>query len=365
MKSLKLLGAWVFTVSGCIAFARFVRRGVFKKNYIGILAYHHISAQSPGPVSPVATSPGVFSDQVKKLTRIFQTFLMKDVSGFLHGEKRLVHDGLILTFDDGYEDAFLNAAPLLEAHGIYGVFYVTAVPFSGRLYLWNDIVGEALNSLGTQNLDDLDFGPQEFRKLLKKIAARTGTKKKHFIQQAFNFLLDEEQIDRDKISILLNTVLKKNKAVLGPDRTLMNREQIVDLARRGHEIGAHTLTHARLSKSGENAKKEIIDSIRILREKGIPVSSFAYPFGHETDIDFSCIDTLKLAGISNAVTMEENIVAQSSDVYLLPRIPVSPHHGASFIMAKFEFLAWRRLVWSWLHSRNPMKMSEQALYKVA
>jgi peptidoglycan/xylan/chitin deacetylase (PgdA/CDA1 family) len=363
MKFLKIISEWMLSLSGFIAFARFVRHGLFKKHYIGILAYHHITDRPLGYVSPVATSPRAFSGHVARFSRKFQTYLMKDVPALLASKKGILCDGLIFTFDDGYLDSFEEAAPVLEAKGLHGVFYVTAVPFFGRLYLWNDIVGEALNSLRPENIDP-DFGPVELRKLLEKISIVQGTLKEDLIGQAFNFLFDEEQAHREKIVNKLFAVLQRNKTELDPARILMDREQIVDLARRGHEIGAHTLTHARLSKSGGAAGNETTESVRILRENGLSVSSFAYPFGHEIDSGSSCNDSLKHAGISSAVTMEKNVVMQTSDLYLLPRIPVSPHHSASFIMTQFELLAWGLMVGSLLHSPKPIKIPEKALYKI-
>jgi peptidoglycan/xylan/chitin deacetylase (PgdA/CDA1 family) len=347
-------------MAGLIVFARLVRRRLLKKRYIGILAYHHIARRPLGLLAPVATSPKVFSSHVSRLSLWFKVILMKDVSVLLDGAD-LSEDCMVFTFDDGYMDSFDAAAPILEENGVRGVFYMTAAAFSSRPFLWNDVVGEALISLRPHSVGDLGFQHQGLTNLLRKIAASQGKMKRRCIQEAFEFLLDQDQRFRDEICDRMHAFLGKNNIKMGAGSILMDPEQIHGLARRGHEIGAHTESHARLSRSGKLEKMEITESIRILRGNGMAVSSFAYPFGRETDIGPLSIDTVKQSGMANAVTMNENIVTHASNALLLPRIPVSPHHNASFIAARFEVWAWREAIMSLLGNWKKGSVSRKAV----
>jgi peptidoglycan/xylan/chitin deacetylase (PgdA/CDA1 family) len=59
--------------------------------------------------------------------------------------------------------------------------------------------------------------------------------------------------------------------------------QVMDLQTRGHEIGGHTLTHARLTAVTEDeARNQICNDRVALLERGYAVTSFAYPFGAES-----------------------------------------------------------------------------------
>ena len=285
MKAFKIFGVWVLAALGAVACARFFRNKILKKRFIGILAYHHITKNGLGPVSPVATLPGVFSRHVKVFSRVFRALLMKDVCALLKSGAEFDKDGLVFTFDDGYRDSFEEAAPLLEAAGIRGVFYITGVSFTPRALLWNDIVGEALVSLSLRDFGELELGPSGFKDLLRKTALAHGKKKEFFIGQAFDLLFEEGPVSRQKICDQLHRILIKNKTGINPSRILMDPEEIKTLALRGHEIGAHTLTHARLSKSGGTAKNEIVESVYVLRKNGLTVSSFAFPFGMDGDMD--------------------------------------------------------------------------------
>jgi peptidoglycan/xylan/chitin deacetylase (PgdA/CDA1 family) len=65
-----------------------------------------------------------------------------------------------------------------------------------------------------------------------------------------------------------------------PGLTAMKPEQIRDLAERGHTIGNHTLTHARLSETpASSLESEILHSADIVESwVGRPVEAFSWPF---------------------------------------------------------------------------------------
>ena len=70
--------------------------------------------------------------------------------------------------------------------------------------------------------------------------------------------------------IICNSVDKENR---------MNWNNIQILEEEGHEIGAHSMNHKRLSElSEENIKYEIIESKRCLQENGFNVTSFSFPY---------------------------------------------------------------------------------------
>jgi peptidoglycan/xylan/chitin deacetylase (PgdA/CDA1 family) len=125
---------------------------------------------------------------------------------------------VLFTFDDGRESNYDVAAPLLESLGARGVFFV--VP------------------------DFADCSPD---RALAFYRSRINS----------DYQPDEE------------------------DWRPMNPAQIAELARRGHAIGNHTLTHARLAgASSEALEREVGDSSRKLASwTGLPVEAFAWTFG--------------------------------------------------------------------------------------
>ncbi len=60
---------------------------------------------------------------------------------------------------------------------------------------------------------------------------------------------------------------------------VMSWEQVSDLQNRGHEIGGHTLTHAKASNLSESEwESEIKQGKDLLEQHNITVESFAYPY---------------------------------------------------------------------------------------
>lgn len=68
-------------------------------------------------------------------------------------------------------------------------------------------------------------------------------------------------------------------------RGSLNKDEIIKLSKKSHEIGAHTLTHPELDKiSLEQAKEEIFGSKKYLEEIiGKKVEMFCYPRGKYND----------------------------------------------------------------------------------
>jgi peptidoglycan/xylan/chitin deacetylase (PgdA/CDA1 family) len=98
----------------------------------------------------------------------------------------------------------------------------------------------------------------------------------------------------------------------------MTHAQIIDLASRGHEIGAHTRTHPDLTTlTASQQQGEICGSRQDLQSWGIsPIDSFAYPFGA---YDASTDSVVKSCGLSSAATSNGGYVTQASDPFQLER----------------------------------------------
>ncbi|MDP3731154.1 MAG: polysaccharide deacetylase family protein [bacterium] len=87
------------------------------------------------------------------------------------------------------------------------------------------------------------------------------------------------------------------------------------------EIGAHTMSHPKLKKiSQEEQEKEIQQSKEILEKViGMPLLSFAYPFGGLDSFDNETINLVKKSGFHYACANIHERVTNRSDIYALPR----------------------------------------------
>jgi peptidoglycan/xylan/chitin deacetylase (PgdA/CDA1 family) len=86
----------------------------------------------------------------------------------------------------------------------------------------------------------------------------------------------------------------------------MDEAQVRDWLAAGHQIGAHTCTHPRLSQLSEaQAKEEISASRKKLEDRfGVPIEHFAYPYG---DYNQRTVELVRQVGFQTAVTMNRGV----------------------------------------------------------
>lgn len=103
--------------------------GVLRRVRVPILMYHYIS--TPPPDADVyrvdlSVAPELFAAHLDYLqAEGYTTIALKDLLSYLAtGRPELPPKPIVLTFDDGYEDNYLNAFPALKARGMIGTFFV-------------------------------------------------------------------------------------------------------------------------------------------------------------------------------------------------------------------------------------------------
>lgn len=147
-------------------------------DYIPILTYHYIR-QLPGDDDPLgqnlSVSPENFARQMAYLKSSgYESMTFDDLRA-----GKIPKKPVIITFDDGYEDAYENAFPALKDNGMRGVFYVIT-GFVGRdLYLtWSQInkMSEAGMVFGSHTVNHPDLTSNTITQ--EKIAQELSLSKK-------------------------------------------------------------------------------------------------------------------------------------------------------------------------------------------
>jgi len=95
---------------------------------IPILMYHHIGtypANADSTRKNLTVSTTTFEEHLKILQKKnYKAITLYDVQEFIKGDKQLPQKPIMLTFDDGYDDNFSEALPLLDQYGQKAVFYI-------------------------------------------------------------------------------------------------------------------------------------------------------------------------------------------------------------------------------------------------
>jgi peptidoglycan/xylan/chitin deacetylase (PgdA/CDA1 family) len=90
------------------------------------------------------------------------------------------------------------------------------------------------------------------------------------------------------------------------------------------DVGAHTVTHARLySLPSQQQRQEITDSKSALEATlGRPVDHFSYPFGNRGDYTGQTVAAVREAGFTSACANFGGSVRRGADVMQLNRVVV-------------------------------------------
>jgi len=90
-----------------------------------ILMYHIIDDAKTDIESALCCSPRLFEEQVKYLANSEYTLVnLDDIADILSGNKSFETDVVALTFDDGFEDFYLNALPILKRYKVPSTLFV-------------------------------------------------------------------------------------------------------------------------------------------------------------------------------------------------------------------------------------------------
>jgi peptidoglycan/xylan/chitin deacetylase (PgdA/CDA1 family) len=104
-----------------------------------------------------------------------------------------------------------------------------------------------------------------------------------------------------------------------PRLMLLDAEDLREVSRRGMEVGAHSVSHVKLTSLGpEKLEEEVKGSRRLLSEVlDEEVQTFSYPYG---DFDSAVLEAVRRAGYAYACATPPQV---DRIQYALPRIPVA------------------------------------------
>jgi peptidoglycan/xylan/chitin deacetylase (PgdA/CDA1 family) len=102
--------------------------GIYRTAHVPILMYHYISEPPPGSDTiryDLSVTPQNFKKQLRYLKEQgYESITLNDLALYLTVGKPLPPRPVILTFDDGYADAYTHAFPLLQRFGFTGTFFL-------------------------------------------------------------------------------------------------------------------------------------------------------------------------------------------------------------------------------------------------
>jgi peptidoglycan/xylan/chitin deacetylase (PgdA/CDA1 family) len=298
-----------------------------------ILMYHRVAEVEDEPdLHELKVEPRHFAAHIQHLRSHYRIVSLPQLAEQL-ACGNLLHDAqVVITFDDGYVDNYLNAYPVLKDHATAATIFLPTNYIDGRaglfwwerlrLLLWNARAKEIRLEMIGPHVYSLE--PEE-----------------HLLDAYFalnDVLVDLRPQSREQ---LLDQLGKKLDAEVTMSSKALTWTQISEMSAQGVLFGSHTQSHASVAGlSAEEFGEELQQSqLDIELHTGQPVKTFAYPYGHPTSFNEMNKTVLKKMGFACACATTPGCVHSGSDLYALNRLMVKNWSEVEFAAKVREALS--------------------------
>lgn len=293
-----------------------------------VLLYHRVVDLEHDP-QQLSVSPLRFDEQLGLLKERFRVLTVEEFEHHLLCRKRFPKNSILITFDDGYADNHVHARPILEKHGLQGLFFIASGYIgSGREYWWDELERLFLLDLHVPSELDVERGGVRVN-----WASPPG---RDLLQAHYERLLGSLRAlpsgtRDDLLGILRDRMVSPSARA---SHLPMDHAALKAFAASPFVvIGAHTVGHPSLGRiSEEEQRREITRSKRDLEEWiGIPVTRFAYPFGTPTDFTERTMRITREAGFRHAAANHPGIAHARSPHFAYHRLLVRDWGTTEFL----------------------------------
>lgn len=252
---------------------------------------------------------------------------MGDLAEILRDDPPAAAGLAVITVDDGYQDFYEHAWPVLQEESVPATFFPVTGFVDRETWLWPDLVEVALDTASDRVATGAELGlPLDGSWTLAEPAARRAA-----WQAVIDYAIDLP--DGDKWIFLRGLYDRLGQPWLDTppaDYAAVSWEQLRELADAGIEIGAHTRTHCRLTRVDDIQIVDELDGAKRRLEEQLQgeVRSFCYPNGSPADFDQRGMAAVERAGYRSAVAAHFD--GRQGGLYDLRR------HGAGTDLVQFR-----------------------------
>lgn len=291
---------------------------------VRILAYHRIynldeCKEYKFDADLISANSTEFEWQVKYVLKNYNPITFRELIRALEGKRKLPLRPLLITFDDGFEDNYVNAFPILKKYRVPATIFISTDYIGQEETFWFDKVVYLLNVSKNINLSSIPESGIEIENHSRNMLA----------QKVLGYL---KKVPNAKRLEVLENLIKDNKVDMPKggfaESRPLNWEQVIEMASEGIEFGSHTCTHPILSRlSQQELGKELADSRQKIEAMiGKACEVIAYPVGGKGEYDERTVRAVKDAGYRMGMTYRTgtNILGHIND-YEMRRLHVETY----------------------------------------
>jgi peptidoglycan/xylan/chitin deacetylase (PgdA/CDA1 family) len=259
-----------------------------------------------------ATPTRVFTKQMEYIASRFTVCSLEEAVERLK-RNDIPENAVVVTFDDGYKDNYMNAFPILKSLSIPATIFLTTDAIGSGNILWHDKVFSIFRENKVDFLEGFGTSSMVFplRTLEEKLFAQ---------KEVLKFLRSLNDYERlfwiDRLAKKLHFVDRRE-----PSDIMLTWDEVKVMHHNGIHFGSHTVSHPILSRSYNNRIiLEISESKKVIEENiGILIKTFAYPNGKKEDFNEKIKAILKEYEYTCALTTIFGTNENDQDLFELRR----------------------------------------------
>ena len=275
-----------------------------------VLLYHRVTALPSDP-ELLAVTPDNFRAQLRYLKERYP------VLRFEEEWEQQAKPAVVITFDDGYADNLLEALPILEELELPATFFITTgLIGTSQEFWWHELERMLLNESPLPprfTLEDSRYG--------QSWPAGSREERAEFYGGIVRLMNDSDSSQRESWLNQIRHWATHQERSDDMHRAMTPDELRLLASSRWVTIGAHTVSHSRLSALPPNEQREEIFASKRQLEVwlGRKISTFSYPFGRRDDYTRESIGLCRDAGFSKVAANFPGQAHRWSDPYQIPR----------------------------------------------
>jgi len=266
------------------------------------------------PIDELRVSPKFFEKFLREQQKRLDFISIDEVPERMQQQKKGTKPFGVITFDDGYEDNYTYAYPILKKLGIPFTIYVSVNLVNDHAPIWNYplIIERIIKKNGELNIDGVHY-----------YCWKQEQKNETFKQLKYIlFLLPYEHLQKE-----FKRLFAKYLTDDAFPKNTLTWEQIEKLANDPLcTIGNHTMSHCRLTITDYDALQYELGESKVILEQhiGKSVEYLSYPYGWKTDVSAEAVVFAQQAGYKTALrSFGGPVRKQDGDLYNLKRIQVN------------------------------------------
>ena len=292
-------------------------------NTFKILLYHGVTNVKSRGIENYAAKhiyQDKFYEQIKFIKKNLNVLSVNELSELISKRKKIKKNSVLITFDDGYENNFTIAAPILEEFNIPATFYVSSGLINSSKMFWTDLLEDCINRTKKSKIL-IKFGKKKVELKLKNPSEKVASLE--FIKK---FCKTSKKLEKDNIiDYVISTtgVDPSENASMNYQKLSWNQIKIMD-SNKLFTIGGHSTYHDILSlQTLKMAEKDINLSLDLLEYNlEHEVLDYSYPEGQSNHFNNKIITLLKKRRIHLCPSAINGVNKIGDDPFKLKRIMV-------------------------------------------